>query len=648
MYKLKITLRSDLCAAGGDGFSAIIDTDVCCDRYGFPFIGGRRLKGCLYDAAKLIGISDDRINEIFGVSGASEGGSLRISDAVIKDRDALKNDASKYPSESIISLFTYVRSSTAIENDTAKDGSLRFTRAVKHYSPVDGKETEFYADVDIDEKYADEFGQICRALRNIGYKRNRGFGAVSSELIRVNAPSVNNAVTINDEEDHQIKFTVLLKSNVMIPGSSSDETVDHIPGTSVMGFFANEYLKKHDDDSCFEEIFLKDNVRFSNLCISDKDGTEYFPAAAVFGKVKGESGTFNILKYNAENKIIKPVKNGFCDLSHEIVKPLTETVYHHSTRNDPELYTQTSLCAGQYFSGTVSGKGRYIKEMIPILTGAALHFGRSKTAQYSACELIHSEIAPKSEKALRIRKGEVFIVLAVSDILVCDNAGGYDISAEGLKKAVGNGIEKLQCDNGLPSCRSVLRYRTIGGYNTKWNIQKPQIRAIAAGSTLVFTAEEDMTINERLYVGAKQNEGFGNILIRRADDIPAVLAKKDAENVSGTKGILYGLISDNELINEMRSKAIDYVNNMTNKNINTSQIGRYILMIKHSKDLSELTSLVRNIKSEKSKEFIDKLIKNSEASHFSCDVVRGREMWREYLILILTLLKYEKRGEEQQ
>ncbi|MGN0690765.1 MAG: hypothetical protein ACI4K7_00260, partial [Oscillospiraceae bacterium] len=102
MYKLKITLRSDLCAAGGDGFSTIIDTDVCYDRYGFPFIGGRRLKGCLYDAAKLIGISDVSINGIFGVSGASEGGSLRISDAVIKDRDALKNDASKYPSESII------------------------------------------------------------------------------------------------------------------------------------------------------------------------------------------------------------------------------------------------------------------------------------------------------------------------------------------------------------------------------------------------------------------------------------------------------------------------------------------------------------------------------------------------------------------
>ena len=70
MSKLEITLKSDLCAACGDGFSSVIDTDVSYDKYGFPFIGGRRIKGCLREAAGLIG--SPYINEIFGVSGSRD------------------------------------------------------------------------------------------------------------------------------------------------------------------------------------------------------------------------------------------------------------------------------------------------------------------------------------------------------------------------------------------------------------------------------------------------------------------------------------------------------------------------------------------------------------------------------------------------
>ncbi|MBR1555514.1 MAG: hypothetical protein IJ644_09005, partial [Oscillospiraceae bacterium] len=79
MSKLEITLKSDLCAASGDGFSSVIDTDVSYDKYGFPVIGGRRLKGCLKQAAERIG--SDKIARIFGESGRNVSGSLKISDA---------------------------------------------------------------------------------------------------------------------------------------------------------------------------------------------------------------------------------------------------------------------------------------------------------------------------------------------------------------------------------------------------------------------------------------------------------------------------------------------------------------------------------------------------------------------------------------
>ena len=54
MSRIEITLKSDICPASGDGFSSIIDTDISYNRYGFPVIGGRRLKGCLKEAAESV------------------------------------------------------------------------------------------------------------------------------------------------------------------------------------------------------------------------------------------------------------------------------------------------------------------------------------------------------------------------------------------------------------------------------------------------------------------------------------------------------------------------------------------------------------------------------------------------------------------
>lgn len=239
MGRIEITLKSDLCTASGDGFSSVIDTDVSYDRYGFPVIGGRRLKGCLKQVAEYI--DSPYIKEIFGEKGKSFSGSLKISDAVIKDYEKLKKEAviSGIDCKKVISFFTYTRSSTAIENDTAKDNSLRITRVIKHYSPLyENEELTFFADVEIDDKYKQEFKDICKALRNIGYKRNRGYGAVKCRFTEDKDKKIYTEEVDKSAEELQITYTVKLKSNIMIPGKSSDETLDYIPGTAVTGFFA--------------------------------------------------------------------------------------------------------------------------------------------------------------------------------------------------------------------------------------------------------------------------------------------------------------------------------------------------------------------------------------------------------------------------
>lgn len=637
MSRIEITLKSDLCAASGDGFTSVIDTDVSYDKYGFPVIGGRRLKGCLKEAAEFIG--SEKIEEIFGTPGNSTSGALKISNAVIKDYDMLKNEAvsSGLNAEKVISLFTYTRAGTAIRNDTADENTLRFTRVVRQYLPFDTKEElTFTAPAEIDEKYTSEFSDICKALRNIGYKRNRGFGAVQCRFVYEENEKTDVKFDFSNEEEIELTYTVRLKNNVMLPGKTSDETMDYIPGTSVIGFFASEYLKTNSVDEKFDDMFQKNNVRFSNMYISDEKGHEYFPAPVILGKIKGESGAFNIVEYdNPEDKIIKPVKSGYCDFNSNIIKPLTETVYHHSTGNDAMLYTQTSICEGQYFRGTVSGKAEYIKEIAEILKNSEPHFGRSKSAQYSACELIDLKFSKSESKKIKIKKGTRFIALLISDILIPDGSGGYDISAEALKNIIGLGT--LECDKNETVKRSALRYRVITGYNTAWNIQKPHIRTIAAGSTLVFTAEEDMELDERITVGAKQNEGYGKVMFCKTDSFRTTSVKTTAvDNKQTETGILLKFIEENQKTEQMRTQAIEFVNSL-GKTIESSQVGRYTMMVKKAKDLLELRAMAKNIRSKKSNDFFDFVIKHSEVDTYKND------LWREYLILILTLIKYSNR-----
>lgn len=645
MSKIFITLRSDLCAAGGDGFSSVIDTDVSYDKYGFPVIGARRLKGCLRDAAKLIGMGS--VDEIFGTAGSDKNGSLKISDAHIKGYEELKREAvsSGLNAEEVISLFSYTRAATQIENDTAMDNSLRFTRVVKHYSPLTNDETVFEAEADIDEKYKDDLSDICRALRNIGYKRNRGYGAVKCRFeFEKSLTRPNEKVSITGE-NASITYLIRLRDNVMLPSSASDETADFIPGTSVLGFFANEYLKTAPADEKFEDIFLKNNVSFSNLCISDEDMKEYFPAPVILGKIKGEEGAFNIVTYsNEDGKIIKPVKSGYSCFDSVIKKPLTETVYHHTRGEEANLYTQTSLCSDQYFRGTITGRSEYIKPIYDILTHSTLRFGRSKTAQYSACELVRAEVSSSSESIKRIRAGERFIVLLLSDVLIPDGTGGYDISVQGLQNAVGHGIEKLECDRGEKIKRSALRYRIIAGYNSKWNIQKPQIRTVAAGSTLVFRAVSDMKLPAVFTVGAKTGEGFGRIMICRPEDFAerSVKAQKQL-NINAKEGELCRLISRNKAVEDMRSEAVKFVASF-GKEMNPAQIGRYAMMAKQAEDLREFKAMTSKIKCNKSNAFINDVINQSKAEHYRDD------LWREYMLTILTLMKYsnrEEKGNEQ-
>lgn len=634
---VEITLKSDFCAASGNAFSLSIDTDVCADDYGFPVIPARRLKGIFRENAELIECAET--NAIFGVSGSDKCGALMISDARLKNYPVLIEEAKrdKLDRESVLKLFTSVKAATAIDKETgsAEENSLRFTRVVNHYFSADGEnysELAFLADVDLDEKYSDAFAKICKATRHIGYKRNRGYGAVKIEFKpRTVSDNDHQKRELQAEETYEITYALKLRSPLMIAGASSDESLDYIPGTSILGAFAGKYLKNAPADEKFEDIFIKNNVVFDNLYITE-NGTIAVPAPAALGKTKTGSEIKVSFFDPGAKEIVKPFKSGFI-IADKLIKVNKETVYHNPSvkgSDDHSLYMQTCVCEGQVFAGKITGKGKYLSEIYPLLEGE-FRFGRSKTAQYSKCSVIFQKCEKAAEPSKA--KGDILYGILLSDLLLLNEFGSYSEDISDLKKE----LERSGNIEGFVDERSSMRYKTVMGYVSAGRFKKPHIPAFAAGSVIAFKAVGEFPAMIR--VGERQGEGYGKILFCDEAGLmklgfPAGIPE---EHSAESSNALNDKIAAGRLTSEIKAAAVEFADKYNDDfdKLKDSFIGRVLLMLREAENFDDFQNRLRTVKDEKRRETAIGLVKKVPAE-FSDNT-------RKFLAAAFTVSKYRKR-----
>ncbi len=193
--RIELQLAADALVGSGEGFGALIDSDVVFDDLGVPYIPAKRIKGCLLQSAREVeamlksaGIDREmNIKTAFGEQGSSVSAPLFFNNLFIDNYESnyqwLKYLADSYAgvvsAETILSAFTNQRQQTAIdqENGVALDHSLRTIRVIQSGHT-------FYGDLDCPEENAfDELLALaCANLKRIGTKRTRGFGEVRCRL----------------------------------------------------------------------------------------------------------------------------------------------------------------------------------------------------------------------------------------------------------------------------------------------------------------------------------------------------------------------------------------------------------------------------------------------------------------------------------
>ncbi|MBD2295126.1 RAMP superfamily protein [Anabaena sphaerica FACHB-251] len=214
-YTIKITLLSDTTFGRGDGVAGLVDQEVEHDRYGFPYLRGRTLKGLLSEECdNLVAVLSDEnqrqhwqkiSNELFGVPGSTLGtqGKIHLGDAClpsdlrteiaaqIDSEEKKKQNDKKYKpkltSTDILESLTTIRRQTAIDTETgiSADHSLRSARVILRELIF---ESNILFETELDENSDDDQDMLALltvgtlALRRIGSGRNRGKGHVKCSL----------------------------------------------------------------------------------------------------------------------------------------------------------------------------------------------------------------------------------------------------------------------------------------------------------------------------------------------------------------------------------------------------------------------------------------------------------------------------------
>lgn len=193
MYKITIKLESDTLIGSSEGYGAIIDTDVVFDEIGLPYIPARRVKGVLRDAAEdlnsLYSYSNDTVKKIeieklFGKTGDTEKPtSFFISNLYLEEYEKNKEHLEYLISKAVIGKDNIMDNFTSLRNQTSIDDKLEIAKRTSlRTSRVLDKGLEFYGEISLPAEFENQLDLICKAVKKIGTKRNRGLGKVTVSI----------------------------------------------------------------------------------------------------------------------------------------------------------------------------------------------------------------------------------------------------------------------------------------------------------------------------------------------------------------------------------------------------------------------------------------------------------------------------------
>lgn len=591
-FELRIELLSDMCVSDGGVYNSSVDTDICYDRQGFPYIPAKRICGCLRECA--IELRDWNIGipweKMFGRPGSSKNrAAIRISDAHLERFKIMSELIRKnsghivFHPQNVLGHFTYIRTQTSIDQETgiANETSLRTMR-------VADKGLVFIAGIDMDPVYKEDLEKCCAIFRHIGIARTRGLGEIDVRLRETGNCECGNAIGTDDrtgkktvhaayEEGAEIlEYQLWLEEPVICKSVDGEEarTQDYIEGSKMLGIL----IENADCREKFLRVMNSAELFCSNAYISESD-IRYTEVPAYIYSIKNDGGHY-VNKLYADPTAVKENSLQLNRMKHCYVyvdeeqklykkSVKVEERYHHCRPEDKSIgraateeggnsqfYQMSSIEAGQVFQGHFVGTAGQIKEVYDILAKKTEYYiGYARSSEYGKVSLRITGTRKKPEPLTQ--KARTFCVRLDAPAIIYNKNAFYSTDAkdliEEINAALGISQDMLDEHSGI---RRYIRYTTLGGYNTTWNHPKPVIAAFDKGTSVFYTLkyETEISVPPVFLIGERVQEGFGEAavwIIDRVEDTGNLLeiqekqSQQDKKNVdAGESPYTYELCQD--------------------------------------------------------------------------------------------------------
>lgn len=616
MLTVKITNQSILMLGSGSGRGSYIDSDIIFDDYGLPLFPGKRFKGLLRESAvevlemfqqtELAGVFSADIEEIVFGSPTTPAG-IRVDNLYFTDYKDIVNCLQSikkeykhfFSKESVMNAFTDIRQQTAINQEGyAKENSLRTIRILKANHNFYGNIKIIYTEKQ--QEIAALLALACRNLKRAGSGRNRGWGTVRCSLLTEDGKEMADQIiedlgiwsdekqplwpsSVNQETNsgfkvklegkpkgtHKLEYWIKNTAPLIFTAPDGDEnmvtTFDHIPGSALHGFFANQLIRQRNidqakahQDSIFKQLFIDGHLSFSNAYPGLRNSNikdEYLldPTPLFLHTDKAKQNIYDLLDPELNSEGTKSI-GGYCCMlnkgiyTHETDKMVNFHLVRNSDSNKADerieghikeggIYHYESLKPGQKFNGTIVGTKEALDSFTKLFVGEGptpIRLGRSLNTQYGAAEIefkpvelnhysINDLFNREQDDKQDLESNELLMYLRSP--LIINNANGSSFVSESDLIAY---LQEKMAVAKIKIKKSFARVETRKSFVSQWKMPEQEFQCWSAGSCFLLQLfdqqEQDLnltqeSLNDRLItlmqegLGEKRNLGYGQVRI---------------------------------------------------------------------------------------------------------------------------------------
>ncbi|MDO5667630.1 MAG: hypothetical protein Q4G44_07385 [Alcaligenaceae bacterium] len=292
--------------------------------------------------------------------------------------------------------------------------------------------------------------------------------------------------------------------------------LDYIPGSAILGAIASRIYNQLSAEQSFA-LFHSGLCRFGPaypLVVNEIT----LPVPACWHGLKHEEGVISnhaALGFVRESeKQYKQYREGY--ISHDLQRPTVKqglttrtALSDNLTIKDGQLYTYTTLEAGQEFGGWIEADSHELLNLIKPFLNSELTIGRSRTSEFGSVKL---ECSLEQTVALNVKNLDKMLVLWCLSDVQCFNALGSPTFTPEISEI------HAQLKGRLNTAKSFIRTRKVRRFNRARGGLDSEQQLIAAGSVLVYDLEEassDEVLTELANrgIGANRQQGLGWIAI---------------------------------------------------------------------------------------------------------------------------------------